>query len=230
MDRNSYIGVVTAFLTACATMNCASAQQPPEHALTWTPRVIALAPPKPGAPTMTVSSPDFAGQNYRDRRFFNIECCGGQNISPGVEWSAGPAGTQSYALVMEGEGGVLVRPDPTVHWIIYNIPANVTKLPRAIPTDAHVKDPAGALNGLQDSATGHEDISADPGYRGPNFHAEGGTPHPYYFEIFALDTKLDLDPAQARRTAVVAAMRGHVLASGEVFSRFGLHNFDPPPQ
>ncbi len=165
MDRNSYIGVVTAFLTACATMNCASAQQPPEHALTWTPRVIALAPPKPGAPTMTVSSPDFAGQNYRDRRFFNIECCGGQNISPGVDWSAGPAGTQSYALVMEGEGGVRVRPDPTVHWIIYNIPANVTKLPRAIPTDAHVKDPAGALNGLQelgDRARGHQRRSGLP--------------------------------------------------------------------
>jgi phosphatidylethanolamine-binding protein (PEBP) family uncharacterized protein len=96
------------------------------------------------------------------------------------------------------------------------------------PTDAHVKNPAGALNGLQDSATGHEDFSADPGYRGPNFHAEGGTPHPYYFEIFALDTKLDLDPAQAKRRAVVAAMQGHVLASGEVFSKFGAHDFDPP--
>ena len=46
--------------------------------------------------------------------------------------------------------------------------------------------------------------------------------------MFALDTKLDLDPAKARRTAVVAAMRGHVLASGEVFSKFGAHDFDPP--
>jgi hypothetical protein len=227
MDRNGFIGVI-AFLSACAMLNCASAQQPDEHALTWTPRVIALAPPQPGAPKMTVSSQDFAGQNYRDKRFFNIACCGGQNISPEVEWSAGPAGTQSYVLVMEGEGGVRVRPDPTVHWIIYNIPANVTRLPRAIPIDGHVKDPAGALNGLQDSATGHEDTSAEPGYRGPNFHAEGGTPHPYYFEIFALDAKLDLDPAQAKRTPVANAMRGHVLASGEVFYRFGLRNFDPP--
>jgi len=228
MDSKSFIGITIAFLIASATMNYASAQQPGEHALTWTPRVIALAPPKAGAPTMTVSSADFAGQNYRDRRFFNIQCCEGQNISPGIEWSAGPFGTQSYLLVMEGEGGVRVRPDPTVHWIIYNIPAKATKLASAIPTDPHVKDPAGALNGLQDSATGNEDISADPGYRGPNFHAEGGTPHPYYFEIFALDTKLSLDPAQAKRRAVVAAMQGHVLASGEVFYKFGLRNFDPP--
>ena len=164
MDRNGFFGVMIAFLaasattTAVATMNRANAQQPSEHTWTWTPRVIALAPPKPGAPTMTVSSPDFAGQNYQDKRFFNIACCGGQNLSPGVAWSAGPVGTQSYVLVMEGEGGVGVRPDPTVHWIIYNIPANVTKLARGIPTDAHVKDPAGALNGLQrlgDRARGH---------------------------------------------------------------------------
>jgi Raf kinase inhibitor-like YbhB/YbcL family protein len=143
-----------------------------------------------------------------------------------VTWSPGPAGTQSYVLVMEGEGGL--RKDPTVHWIIYNIPANVIQLPRGIPTDPQVKDPAGAINGLQDSTTGLEDVTADPGYNGPNFHASGGTPHPYYFEIFALNTKLDLDPAQAKRRAVAAAMQGHILASGELVTRFGVHNFDPP--
>jgi Raf kinase inhibitor-like YbhB/YbcL family protein len=224
MDRNRFIGVVVTFLTASAMMNHAVAQQPGEH--TFTPRVIALAPPKPGEPPISVSSPDFAGQNYKDRRFFQIECCGGQDLSPGVAWSTGPVGTQSYVLIMEGEGGL--RVDPTIHWIIYNIPTNVTLLPRGIPTDPHVKDPAGALNGLQDAATGLEDVTAEPGYRGPNFHASSGTPHPYYFEVFALDTKLSLDPAQARRGAVVAAMQGHVLASGELVTRFGAHNFDPP--
>jgi hypothetical protein len=106
VDRNGFVMIT--FLIASATMNCASAQQAGEDTLTWTPRVIALAPPKTDAPTMTVSSPDFAGQNYRDKRFFNIECCGGQNLSPGVAWSAGPAGTQSYVLVMEGQGGVRI--------------------------------------------------------------------------------------------------------------------------
>jgi Raf kinase inhibitor-like YbhB/YbcL family protein len=224
MAMNRSIFLMITFLLASAAIDCASAQQPAEH--TFTPRVIALAPPKPGALTMTVSSPDFAGQNYQDRRFFQVECCGGQNLSPGVTWSPGPAGTQCYVLVMEGEGGL--RKDPTVHWIIYNIPANVIQLPRGIPTDPHVKDPAGALNGLQDSTTGLEDVTADPGYNGPNFHASGGTPHPYYFEIFALNTKLDLDPAQAKRRAVAAAMQGHILASGELVTRFGVHNFDPP--
>jgi Raf kinase inhibitor-like YbhB/YbcL family protein len=224
MDRTRCIGVALLCFAASAAMNGASAQQAAEH--TWTPRVIALAPPAAGAPTLTVSSPDFAGQNYNDRRFFQVECCGGRNLSPGVGWSPGPAGTQSYVLIMEGEGGL--RVDPTVHWIIYNIPPDVTHLERGIPTDPHVKDPPGALNGLQDSTTGLEDVTADPGYNGPNFHASGGTPHPYYWEVFALDTKLDLDPAQARRRAVVAAMKGHVLASGELVTRFGAHNFDPP--
>jgi Raf kinase inhibitor-like YbhB/YbcL family protein len=222
MNRNIFLMIT--FLLTSAVADCANAQQPAAH--TFTPRVIALAPPKPGTPTMTVSSPDFAGQNYQDRRFFQVECCGGQNLSPGVTWSAGPAGTQSYVLVMEGEGGL--RKDPTVHWIIYNIPADVTRLPRGIPTNPHVKDPAGALNGQQDSTTGLEDVTAEPGYNGPNFHASGGTPHPYYFEVFALDTRLDLDPTLAKRRVVVAAMQGHVLASGELVTRFGLHNFDPP--
>jgi phosphatidylethanolamine-binding protein (PEBP) family uncharacterized protein len=145
MDRTRWIGVALLCLAASAAMDGASAQQAAEH--TWTPRVIALAPPAAGAPTLTVSSPDFAGQNYNDRRFFQVECCGGRNLSPGVGWSPGPAGTQSYVLIMEGEGGL--RVDPTVHWIIYNIPPNVTHLERGIPTDPHVKDTPGALNGLR---------------------------------------------------------------------------------
>jgi phosphatidylethanolamine-binding protein (PEBP) family uncharacterized protein len=54
-------------------------------------------------------------------------------MAPGVSWSAGPAGTQSYVLFMEGEGGA--RIDPTVHWIVYNIPATATRLPTGIPKD-----------------------------------------------------------------------------------------------
>src|SRR5215471_9680111 len=96
-----------------------------------------------------VSSPDFANQNYQDKRFFQTGV-GGQNMAPGVSWSPGPAGTQSYALFMEGDGGF--RADPTVHWIVYDIPANVTRLPTGIPKEPRIKDPAGALNGREDSS------------------------------------------------------------------------------
>jgi len=211
------------FLAAAATMDCATAQ-PRERARPITPRVIALASAQTGAPAITVTSPDFANQNYRDRRFFQT-VVGGLNMAPGVSWSAGPAGTQSYVLVMEGEGGE--RTDPTVHWIVYDIPATATRLPTGIPKDVYIKEPAGAINGREDSSVFHGTVDGEPGYRGPNFSADGGRPHPYHFEVFALDRKLGLDPAQAKRKAVVDAMRGHVLASGELVVKFGAENFKP---
>jgi Raf kinase inhibitor-like YbhB/YbcL family protein len=218
--------VAIALLAAAATVNCAAAQ-PRERtrAAPITPRVIALAPANPGAPTITVSSPDFANQNYQDKRFFQT-VVGGLNMAPGVSWSAGPAGTQFYVLVMEGEGGE--RTDPTVHWIVYDIPATATRLPTGLPKDPYIRDPAGAINGREDSSVFRGTVDGEPGYRGPNFSADGGRPHPYYFEVFALDRKLGLDPAQAKRKAVVEAMRGHVLASGELVTRFGADNFKPP--
>jgi Raf kinase inhibitor-like YbhB/YbcL family protein len=172
-----------------------------------------------------VSSSDFAGQNYQDKRFFQT-VVGGLNLAPGVSWSAGPAGTQSYVLFMEGEGGA--RIDPTVHWIVYNIPATATRLPTGIPKDVQIKDPAGAINGREDSSVFQGTADGEIGYRGPNFTADGGRPHPYSFEVFALDTRLDLDPVQAKRQSVIHAMQGHVLASGVLVVRFGADNFKPP--
>jgi Raf kinase inhibitor-like YbhB/YbcL family protein len=191
----------------------------------FTPRAIFLAPPKPGAAPIMVSSPDFANQNYQDKRFFQT-LVGGRNMAPGVSWSAGPAGTQSYVLFMEGEGGA--RIDPTVHWIVYNIPPTATRLPTGIPKEVAIQDPAGAINGREDSSVFQGEVDGEVGYRGPNFTADGGRPHPYSFEVFALDTKLDLDPAKAKRKAVIEAMRGHVLASGVQVVRFGADNFKPP--
>lgn len=215
-----------AFLAAAATLDCATAQpSEPTRAAPITPHVIALAPAKPGAPAITVTSPDFANQNYQDKRFFQT-VVGGQNMALGVAWSAGPPGTQSYVLVMEGEGGL--RIDPTVHWIVYDIPATATRLPTGIPKDVYIKDPAGAINGREDSSVFRGTVGGEQGYRGPNFSADGGRPHPYHFEVFALDTKLGLDPAQAKRQAVIDALQGHVLASGELVVKFGVENFKPP--
>jgi Raf kinase inhibitor-like YbhB/YbcL family protein len=148
-------------------------------------------------------------------------------MAPGVAWTAGPAGTQSYVVVMEGEGGE--RTDPTVHWIVYNIPATALKLPTGIPKEpVQVKEPAGALQGREDSSVFRGKPDGEPGYRGPNYSASGGSPHPYHFEVFALDTKLDLDPAKALRKPLADAMQGHVLASGELIIRFGSDNFRAP--
>jgi Raf kinase inhibitor-like YbhB/YbcL family protein len=180
-----------------------------------TPRAIVLAPAPPGAPPLTVTSPDFESMGSLDRKFMQV-AAGGENKSPAIAWSPGPAGTQSYVLIAEGEGET--RADPTVHWIVYDIPATATSLPQGLPSDVEIKNPAGAINGLEDSETGREDLSASLGYRGPN--PPPGANHPYYFEVFALDKKLGLNPSQARRTPVINAMKGHVLASGEIVVRY----------
>src|ERR1700689_1733422 len=121
-------------LLALAAISQAASAQAPEVTRTapFAPRAVFLAPPKPDAAPIMVSSPDFANQNYQDKRFFQT-LVGGLNMAPAVSWSAGPTGTQSYVLFMEGEGGA--RIDPTVHWIVYNIPATATRLPTGIPKE-----------------------------------------------------------------------------------------------
>lgn len=204
-----------AFLGASATLDHATAQGARVRTTPITARAIALAPAQAGAAAITETSPDFESMGLLDRKFMQ-KVAGGENKSPAVAWSTGPAGTQSYALFVEGEGET--RADPTVHWIVYDIPPTARSLPQGVPTDVEIANPAGAINGLEDSESGREDIGGAPGYRGPNPPA--GATHPYYFEVFALDMKLGLDPGRARRTAVIDAMKGHVLASGEIVVKY----------
>ena len=116
----------------------------------------------------------------------------GANIPPEVNWSPA-AGAGSYAVVLEDPdaGG----PAPFVHWLAWNIPASRTRLAEGEP-------PVGA-----EGRNGRGGV----GYWGP--HPPSGTHH-YYMQVFALDAPLKLG-AGADRAALVAAMRGHVLASGE---------------
>jgi Raf kinase inhibitor-like YbhB/YbcL family protein len=171
-------------------------QGPPVSALT-------LAPPKSAAP-LHVASSAFKPNGKLPEVFTQ----NGKNISPPISWSAGPKGTQSYVLLIEDMG--VKRPDPISHWVIYDIPATAKSLPQAVPTEAKPAKPEGALQALN--------IRKATGYLGPK--PPMGVEHPYHFEVFALDTKLGLDPATADRKAVVAAMTGHVLAAGEVVASY----------
>jgi Raf kinase inhibitor-like YbhB/YbcL family protein len=162
-----------------------------------------LAPAKGGA-TLSVTSSGFAnGAPIPDTFTQN-----GQNMSPPLSWSRGPAGTKSYVVLTEDSG--VSRPSPIFHWVLYDVPASVTSLPQGVATDARPATPAGAMNGLN--------IAKKVGYMGPKPPA--GQTHPYHFEVFALDTTLGLDSASADRNAVVTAMTGHVLAEGETVGMY----------
>ncbi len=185
--------VAALFIGGAAAQPAAPAPQgPPVAALT-------LAPARSGA-KLTVTSGAFkAGGKLPETYTQN-----GKNISPPLAWSKGPKETRSYVVLTEDMG--VDRPDPITHWVIYDIPANVTSLPEAEPKDAKPAKPAGASQGLN--------IAKSSGYLAPK--PPMGVSHLYHFEIFALDATIGLDPAAADKKAVIDAMKGHVLASGEI--------------
>lgn len=129
------------------------------------------------------------------------------NISPNLSWTRGPAGTQSYTVVMEGID--VVDGHPVIHWVMYDIPSTTTTLPEHVPADMHLEN--GALKGAMQVK-----IRGSAGYYGP--HVPSGATRWYHFEVFALDRHVNLDPATADRQAVVNAMKNHVLASGEIIA------------
>jgi Raf kinase inhibitor-like YbhB/YbcL family protein len=123
-------------------------------------------------------------------------------ISPRITWSAAK-GARSYVVIMEDPDA---RPiTPFVHWLAWNIPANYRHLPAGLQEQERLLDPPGVIQGRTSRGS--------PGYYGPR-PPVGDPPHRYHFQVFALDTRLDVPPG-AERDELLAAMAGHVLAAGE---------------
>lgn len=124
----------------------------------------------------------------------------GKDVSPPLEWTTGPQGTRSYAVIMDDPDG----PRGTwVHWVAWNI--RDTKLERNVPKQPHFDTAFGRLSQGRNS---YNRI----GYNGPC--PPTGT-HRYFFKIYALDIELELGTDTTKRD-LLAAMDGHVLASGEI--------------
>jgi Raf kinase inhibitor-like YbhB/YbcL family protein len=129
-----------------------------------------------------------------------------QNASPPLRWTEGPRGTQSYAILAE-DPDASTTPLPVVHWVVWNVPGSVASLREGLESLDRLEDPMGLRQGPNTAA-------GSVGYKGPRPPA-GDPPHHYHFEVFALDQMLDLR-AGANREDLVKAMRGHVLAKGEL--------------
>jgi hypothetical protein len=108
---------------------------------------------------------------------------------------------------MLAEDAGVDRPEPIVHWVMYDINPAVTRLPQAMASEPTVEFGSQGKN-----------IRGQAGYIGPKPPA--GQEHPYHFEVFALNTRLNLDPANTDRNAVIAAMKGKVLASGDLIANY----------
>ena len=148
---------------------------------------------------MILSSTAFADGEAVPQRY----TCDGQDVSPPLAWRDAPAGTQTFALVVDDPDA----PKGTwVHWVVFNLPASVSRLPENASGPGAL--PAGATEGINGWGR--------PGYGGPC--PPSGT-HRYYFRLFALDGALDLGP-DATSADVARAREGHVLAEATLMGRY----------
>ncbi len=148
--------------------------------------------------TMQLTSTSF--QDQIPARF----TCDGAGVSPQLAWSAPPAGTVSFALIVTDPDA----PGRTfIHWVLYDLPAATRELREELPPQGQLSD--GSRQGRNDFG--------NLGYGGPC--PPGHSPHHYVFTLYALDAKLNL-PVGATRAQVDAAMLGHILAQGELVGLF----------
>jgi Raf kinase inhibitor-like YbhB/YbcL family protein len=128
-------------------------------------------------------------------------------VAPRIWWSE-VRGAKSYALVMEDPDSKPIT--PFVHWLAWNIPGRETHLPEGLQEQERLLDPEGTLQGRNSRGS--------VGYYGPR-PPVGDPPHHYHFQVFALDTMLDVPPG-AERDQLLGAMSGHVLAAGEIVGTY----------
>ena len=191
------------------------------------------APPPPGplpspaalrpraVSAMTLESPAFADGGLIPAAHAQT----GRDVSPPLTWTGAPEGTATFVLVVRDLDAVAPGGgDDLLHWLVWNIPGTTTNLPAGVPEGNAPEPPRGGGAVPRQPGDRLRQISVTgPNYRGPAAPASGPMHH-YVFELYALDVWLDVpavgqSPA-ATRTAVMAAMAGHVRGKGVLTARY----------
>ncbi len=132
----------------------------------------------------------------------DLHTCQGADVSPSLEWLDPPAGTRSFALVVDD-------PDAPAgtwnHWLLYDIPPGIRNLAQGY------KPGTVGVSGKNDFGK--------LGYGGP-CPPKGHGPHRYFFRLYALDVETSGLPAGSARRDLDRALKGHVLAEAEYMGRF----------
>jgi Raf kinase inhibitor-like YbhB/YbcL family protein len=157
-----------------------------------------------GAPmSIHITTPAFENQASIPRKF----TADGENISPELDLAGVPGDAKELALIVDDPDA----PSPTawVHWVLYKIPAPTT----AISEGSHgstLVGPSGAVQGTNSWKA--------PGYGGPE-PPRGHGVHHYHFKVYALGAPVSL-AANATKDELLTAMKGHVLARGELVGTY----------
>jgi hypothetical protein len=134
--------------------------------------------------------------------------CKGAGSSPQLSWNDPPAGTKSFAFIVDDPDSPVghLHRHYVVHWLVFDMPPERRELAAALSPQA-LSD--GSVQGTNE---GHS-----IGYMGPC--PNGGDVHHYRFTIYALDTRLGL-PASARGRELMQALDGHILARGVLIGTY----------
>ena len=142
---------------------------------------------------VTVTSPAFVNEGEIPKRY----ACDGEALSPPLSLSVAPAGSKSLALIMtdpDAPGGLFT------HWVVWNIPIGTTSIAEGqVPSGSEGKNDFGRT-----------------GYGAP---CPPSGSHRYIFDVYALDSTLELAPDSGRKD-VEKAMRGHLLAKGQILGTY----------
>jgi Raf kinase inhibitor-like YbhB/YbcL family protein len=129
--------------------------------------------------TLTITSTAFEQGGMIPRQY----TCDGNDSSPPLAWTSVPDGTKSLALICDDPDAPV---GTWVHWVLFNLPADVTALPEHVPPQKTLGN--GARQGTNDFRK--------IGYGGPC--PPGGT-HRYYFKLYTLDTVLETKPGITKK-------------------------------
>ena len=141
--------------------------------------------------SLTVRSVAFSAGGHIPLQY----ACEGEDINPPLEITGFPEGTKTLAIIVEDPDAPRGTFD---HWLVWNIPPNE-------PIDENSVPGISGRNGF--GKTGY----------GGSCPPSGS--HRYFFRVYALDAKLDL-PAGSDKKTLQDAMKGHILASGELMAQY----------
>jgi Raf kinase inhibitor-like YbhB/YbcL family protein len=173
-----------------------------------TPQVALPAEPAP----FVLSSPDKQlTVNIPEIYMAKVFGCHGGNMSPELAWSGVPAGTKSFVITLF-DGDVHDSPSGWWHWVLYDVPAPVTKLPMGAGSERKSLMPAGAVEARTDLGT--------EAYHGP-CPDKGDPPHHYIFTIYAVGVAKLRVPPGASGAMVTSMALGNLKGKAVLVGRLG---------
>ena len=124
----------------------------------------------------------------------------GVGAPPAVAWQGAPESTKSFAVICEDPDAPLL--EPFVHWLVYGIPGSANEVDAQTQHDFRIG----------------ENSRSEVGFT-PAAPPAGHGVHKYHFQVFALDTTIELGEGKDRDD-VIELMNGHVLAWGEIIGTY----------